>query len=436
MRRQVAAILTGLTTTVLVAATLSIAPQADAEPGTVARFDKGASATRYRGGAFDACAAPPLSTMIAWNASPYRAIGVYIGGPNRTCDQPNLTPSWVGSVTSRQWQLLPIYMGLQAPCSDRVRSVKIDPATAAAQGTASATDAITALTALGMRPGSIVYGDLENYTATDTACKTAVLKYLSGFTKELHRRGYLAGVYANLSSGAKHLAAGYASTAYARPDALWVARWDGSPTLTGLAGISDAQWSVGQRAKQYLGDHDETYGGVTLNIDSDWVDAPVATVIRPYLLVGRTNARTAPTRSSTAVGVLENGTPLSVICQTPGSTVSETKVWNKLANGTYVSDHYVNTPSETGYTTPIPRCYYPFQVTATDGLSKRSGPGSSYTKQGTLPSGSLAWTYCQKPGSKVATTPVWDRINTGSYVTDYYLTTASKTTYSSPLPRC
>ena len=33
--------------------------------------------------------------MSAWAGSPYRAIGVYIGGLNRGCSQPNLTASWV-----------------------------------------------------------------------------------------------------------------------------------------------------------------------------------------------------------------------------------------------------------------------------------------------------------------------------------------------------
>jgi hypothetical protein len=436
MRRQIAAVLVGLTATALAAMTVAVAPRAAAEPGTVVSFAKGASATRYRGGAFDTCTAPPLSAMIAWGASPYRAIGVYVGGPNRTCAQPNLTSAWVGSVTRRQWQLLPIYMGLQAPCSDRVDAVKIVPSTAVAQGTSSARDAITNMAAIGLRPGSIVYGDMENYAPTDAACRAAVLTYLSAFTKELHRRGYLAGIYANLGSGARHLAAAYESTGHARPDALWVARWDGSPTLTGLAGISDSLWIVHQRAKQYRGDHDESYGGVTMNIDSDWVDAPVATVIRPFLVVGQTNARTAPTRSSATAGVLRNGAALRVICQTPGTEVHGTRVWDELSNGSYVNDHYVNTPSTTGYTASIPRCYYPFQVTATEGLTKRGGPGSSYPKQGTLLSGSLAWTYCQRAGSRVATTRVWDRIDTGSYVSDYYLTTASKTTYNSPLPRC
>jgi hypothetical protein len=43
---------------------------------------------------------------------------------------------------------------------------------------------------------------------------------------------------------------------------------------------------------------------------------------------------------------------------------------------------------------------------------------------------------CQRSGSKVGTTAVWDRLDDGTYVSDYYLATPSKTTYSSPLPRC
>ena len=98
-----------------------------------------------------------------------------------------------------------------------------------------------------MLPGSAIYGDMEHYSAGDAACRTAVLTYVSAWTKELHRLGYLAGMYANLSSGAKHLSEAYASTAYARPDALWIARWDGSPALTGWAGIPNTQWANHQR---------------------------------------------------------------------------------------------------------------------------------------------------------------------------------------------
>src|ERR1700744_976676 len=50
----------------------------------------------FSGLGFDACSAPSESTLAAWGtASPYGAVGVYIGGVNRACSQTNLTATWV-----------------------------------------------------------------------------------------------------------------------------------------------------------------------------------------------------------------------------------------------------------------------------------------------------------------------------------------------------
>ena len=95
----------------------------------------------------------------------------------------------------------------------------------------------------------------------------------------------------------------------------------------------------------------------------------------------------------------------------------------------------MSTPSNTTYSAPLPRCKYPYQVTQTT-LNERLGPSSSHAVRATLPAGALAWVFCQTPGAKVYTTSVWDRLDDGYYVTDYYLTTPSKTTYSLPIPRC
>jgi hypothetical protein len=54
----------------------------------------------------------------------------------------------------------------------------------------------------------------------------------------------------------------------------------------------------------------------------------------------------------------------------------------------------------------------------------------------TLPGGALAWVFCQTAGAKVYTTSVWDRLDDGNYVSDYYVATPSTTTYSRPIPRC
>ena len=47
-----------------------------------------AAATSYTGLGFDACTAPSAAQMQAWQRSPYRAVGVYIGGADRACAQP------------------------------------------------------------------------------------------------------------------------------------------------------------------------------------------------------------------------------------------------------------------------------------------------------------------------------------------------------------
>lgn len=419
---------------------LASAPPAAAEPDTAVAHTAGASATRYSGLAFDTCTAPPLTAIQAWSASPYRAVGVYIGGVNRTCAQPQLTASWVTSVSALKWRLLPIYKGLQPPCGARPTDAKISsvPATARSQGAAAATDAIAKAKALGMQPGSAFYNDIEHYVQTDPTCQAAVLSYVSAWTKELHRLGYVSGVYMNLNLGAKQLSDVYTSTAYARPDALWIARYDGVDSLKGWTSIADSKWASHQRAKQFKGSHNETYGGVTINIDTDRLDTPVATVAYTYTATSSTvlNARTGP---STAYPVAKSYAPassLKVVCQAPGSTVGSTRVWDKLSDGTYVTDYYVSTPSNATYSAPLPRCTYPYQTTAPGGVAERSGPGTSYPTVGTLPNGSLAWVYCQRPGSTVGTTKIWDRMDNGRYVSDYYVTNSSNTTYSKPAPRC
>lgn len=375
--------------------------------------------------------------MQAWRASPYDGVGVYLGGANRTCSQPNLTASWVTAVSTMRWRIIPIYMGRQAPCTFRPNAVTFSSTTAATYGKSNAADAVTKAKALGMLPGSAIYGDMEHYDVTDASCRTAVLRFLSAWTKELHRQGYLSGVYAGLNSGARHLSDAYASTSYARPDALWIARWDGVPSLSGWAGIPDSRWAGQQRGKQYRGDHNETHGGVLVNIDSDRFDAPVATVAYSYSVTSSTplNGRSGPSTSSAIVKTYPAGSTVKVVCQAAGSKVSTTAVWDKLTDGSYVSDYYVSTASNTSYTAPLPRCSYPYQVTATT-VNERTGPGFSYSVVGSLSSGSLGWVTCQRAGSVNGTTSVWDRLTNDHYVTDRYLSTPSATTYSKPIPRC
>lgn len=424
----------GATTLALLAA----ATPAAAQPATTVSYPPWSSATRYVGAAFDTCTAPPLASLQAWSASPYRAVGVYFGGVTRSCKQPELTRSWTAQAAALGWSLLPIYKGLQPPCGGKPTDQKIIPAQAASEGTAAADDAAARAKALGMLHGSAFYNDIENYSTTDAGCRTAVLTYLSGWTRELHRLGYISGVYVNLSSGAPDLSRVYTSSSYARPDALWIARYDGNPALAGWAGIPDQQWAAHQRAKQFRGGHDEAYGGVTINIDNDNLDTPVGTVAHAYLATGNNpvKSRTGPGTSYPVTGTHSPGTTVPVICQAHGTLFGTTHVWDRLTDGTFVTDYRVSTPSKTGYSPGLPRCMYPYQVTAAGGLNEHTGPGVSYPTTGVLPAGALGWVTCQQAGSKTGTTRVWDKLRDGHWVSDYYLASPSKTSYTASVPRC
>jgi hypothetical protein len=223
-----------------------------------------ASAVNYTGKGFDACSAPSSSSMNAWLASSYRAIGVYIGGENRGCAQPNLTASWVSTQSAAGWHLLPLYVGKQASTSSCTGCTKIS--SAASDGKAEADDAVSKAAALGFGAGTPIQFDMESYSSSST---TTVLTFLSAWTQELHARGYTSGVYTSSSSGVKDLATHY--TSYTMPDIIFDALWNGSANTTDPV-IPSNEWASHQRIHQYSGGHSETWGGVTLSIDSDYVD--------------------------------------------------------------------------------------------------------------------------------------------------------------------
>lgn len=230
----------------------------------------------YTGLGFDACTAPTSAQMQAWQESPYRAIVIYFGGVNRGCAQPALTAEWVATQTAAGWHLVPMYVGLQAPCLDTSEQ-RIDPAQAAAQGRAQAQDAVNQAVSLGLPRESVLFYDMEDYDGGDTACTAAVTTFMSAWTAELHDLGYLSGFYSSMARGVADQVAAYGTAGYVRPDYLDFARWDGVATVTD-PGIPAGYWWPKRRIKQHVGPHNETWGGVTINIDGDYLDvAPLPT---------------------------------------------------------------------------------------------------------------------------------------------------------------
>ena len=270
-----------LALTLLCAAVMAEPAEADsgsATPTPQARWAPGLPAPRVVTAAgFDACTAPSASAMQTWyRTSAYRAIGIYIGGRNRACASGNLSTSWVGAVSAQGWGLIPIYVGSQAPCATGKGMARMRAAQARQEGAAEADDAANQAAAYGLAKGSPVYFDLEAFKQTNQGCVATVLAYLNAWTRELHARGFYAGVYGSAASGMATLAGAVRTQAsFTPPDAIWIARWD-RQARTADGSVPAPMWDEHQRIKQYQGGHVEKHGGVAINIDSDYLDGPVA----------------------------------------------------------------------------------------------------------------------------------------------------------------
>jgi hypothetical protein len=271
-RTAVVALLTGL------AATLAATP---AQAGTVV------TPGNFTGYGFDQCLAPTQGAMDAWlKNSPFLAVGIYISGDSRACrSQPNLTRTWVSTQLRNGWRLLPITLGPQASCSTRFprygSDETINPRPGAdgrygqarAQGRAEAAKAVAAAKGLGIAPRSTLWYDIEGFDHTRTHCRESALGFLSGWTFKLHELNYVSGVYSSVGSGIKILddARVKRPQAFSLPDMIWLARWDGKAN-TSSSYIRNDGWRPGGRVKQYQGGHNETWGGVTINIDRNFLD--------------------------------------------------------------------------------------------------------------------------------------------------------------------
>ena len=227
------------------------------------------------GNGFDACTAPSTGAMSAWLQSPYRFVGVYIGGGNRACAQPNLTSTWVNTVHGQGYGLIPTYVGDQAWCTS-ASNVTVMPqgdlASEKSDGYLEGADAVDRAAALGLGPGTPIYFDMEAYNSSATGCTDGVTAFMSGWIASLHDRGYVAAMYSSSASGVRDMANVQNIPAY-QLDAIWFAHWNGDPTLSDSQFFSDSLWP-NARIHQFQGGHDESWGGVTINIDNDSVGGP------------------------------------------------------------------------------------------------------------------------------------------------------------------
>ena len=235
-----------------------------AQPGAVAA-GVGPGGSSYTGKGFDACAAPSQTVMSAWRSdSPYQAVGIYLGGSERACAQPNLTAGWVSTESSAGWRFIPLWVGPQAEFSQLTSP--------ASQAVSNAEAAVAAAQQLGLGPGTPLYYDMESYTHSEQG-ESSVLTFLSTWTTELHALGYRSGVYSSSGAGVTDLVNNY--TGYTMPDVIDDALWNGQAN-TGDPAIPAGDWAHHQRIHQYSGGVNQTYGGYELNVNQDYLDVDVS----------------------------------------------------------------------------------------------------------------------------------------------------------------
>jgi len=270
---------------------------------------------------FDACSLPTVSQMQTWyTSSPYRVLGAYIGGVNFACSSglSAFTPAYTASVLGQGWEIIPIWVGPQAPgsgctsCSD----FSTTPATATAQGVTEADSAVAAMQNLGMLQGSTIIYDMEAYSDTVTADVAATQAFIQGWDSELHAKGYLAAVY----SGHGEFDSWTPNLVTPAIDIIWFTYFfsDGVacgttcqtvyPTPTSTFDLSTTYWLNNHRARQTSSAFNSTYGSLTLNIDEDWVDAAFSVATPNTLTVTKTGTGSGTVASTN----ISNGTDTTI----------------------------------------------------------------------------------------------------------------------------
>jgi photosystem II stability/assembly factor-like uncharacterized protein len=241
-----------------------------------------------QGQGFDNC--KPLSVVGMqnwWDNSPYSAVNIYLGGISALCPFDALGFEWYSQVAAQGWSFILTWAGPQSPqgcplnCKFR-HPMSTDPEIAYLEGMIEALSAVEKAIRLGFKGQLVLYYDVESYSGADEETREVVAAFIEGWTEQLHQLGHIAGAY------------GAACTSYVVDwafndpplDEIWIAKWNKEYTYDPDASVYDTIcldiegqppifWANHQRLKQYTGPHNETWGDLTVKIDSDVLDGKV-----------------------------------------------------------------------------------------------------------------------------------------------------------------
>jgi photosystem II stability/assembly factor-like uncharacterized protein len=245
------------------------------------------------GQAFDKCEIATLAAFQDWfTNSPYKVSNLYIGGISRSCGNSAMTGEYLAQVSAQGWRFIPTWVGYQASCSSYSNRIPTNTTEAYNLGVSEANAALDKAISLGLTApdgtGTVIYYDLEAFDYNNTTCMNSAKSFINGWTKRMHDRGSLSGVYSRgfeltqLNSIANKI------------DVIWPANWycNASPTCAynpnatvwNVTGLSNTLWPTHQRIRQYAGGHEETWGTTLLKIDSNVIDGVVADTTDTYPL--------------------------------------------------------------------------------------------------------------------------------------------------------
>jgi len=159
-------------------------------------------------------------------------------------------------------------------------------------------------------------------------------------------------------------------------------------------------------------------------------EAAVVAIVRAP---GGLNVRSGAATDRSVLGTVDDGSKVRVVCQVWGEQIRGSQrtaaLWDRLDWGHgHVADAFLQWPSGRP---ALPWCGDPptdatsAAVNITSGtLNVRSGPGTGYSTVGSLGDGAALRVECRSWGTSIDGNSVWDRIGTGRYVADKYVTWA------------
>ncbi|MET7396223.1 peptidoglycan DD-metalloendopeptidase family protein [Dactylosporangium sp. NPDC005572] len=159
--------------------------------------------------------------------------------------------------------------------------------------------------------------------------------------------------------------------------------------------------------------------------------AQTATVVSPKRPL---NVRAGSAVWTPQLRTLAHGSSVTIVCQVRGQridqgTVRVTDLWDRLGDGTYVSDAWIrraqDVPLCEATATAAPASVAGTVASGGTPLKARSAPAHGAALIGAFANGTALTLACQVRGENITgavrTTPMWNRLPSGAYVSDAYV---------------